>query len=624
MVLPMIVYTSGFLHAGHIRSYTNCDMLVRWLKIVGKKVMFPFGYDSHGLPTELKAIEEGKNPITWINECMEVMSSTLKRLNFDFNWEKLINTSSPDYYLLQQHMFVELYKHGFIYRARGLVNWDPVAKTTLANEQVVEGKSERTGATIELIEKEQWFLRLSTLARELHDDLQDLTGCWPDLIINAQREWIGYKNVFKWSHQLGSETCLYSETNLESYSYLMVRDNHLVDKLIEAGFEETKIKFNKRLPENEVWISKDNKEDLLSLPVNIGKPEKVEHVALRDWCISRQRSFGCVIPACYCEVCGWVVDHSLVSLSPINESEFKPLLEFKNWVKVRCPRCDSTASREVDTLDTLFDSSWYPIKYCDVLRYSNELGLHVQNDLSYLPVSYYIGGREHATGHLMYIRGMFLCLNRIFDVIPKKPVINFVMNGMITAPFYKNSRGDYVYLDKVKKKEGKYMIDDEEVFKGTVEKMSKSKKNVVRADTLLESFSSDTIRLAILSDYPIFKDYTWYADSVDKVKNSVKLFESYLRDSSKKVSNLWWWSLTSKKWEDLRERGKLINRMFSRCEMNKIIAKLHEWVHDDLSKKSWCTVTLLTLTTLMPETANSYLSNETLRSLSLLYQHGLS
>ena len=620
MVLPMVVYTSGFLHVGHVRSYANCDMLARWLRFIGKEVMFPFGYDSHGLPTELKAVEEGKNPITWTKECVRLMSNTLVQLNLSFDWERLINTSTPDYYLLQQHIFVKLYKHGFIYRALGTVNWDPVAKTTLANEQVIDGKSERTGATVELVEKEQWFLRLSDLAKELNDDLQDLVGHWPNLIINAQREWIGYEKVFEWSHKIGSDVRLYSEANLTNYSHLMVRDGILIDRLTRLGFKQERIKLNKRLSANEVWMS-EGTEESLELPAGITDSKLVEYVALRDWCISRQRSFGCIIPACFCKNCGWVVDHSLVSSSPINEREFKPIKEFKDWVVVTCPKCNSTASREVDTLDTLFDSSWYPIKYCDLLKYSDNLGLHVDTrNVGYLPVSYYVGGREHATGHLMYIRGIFLCLHKIFNVIPKRPVVNFVMNGMITAPYYKDSKGNYVYLDEVKKKGERYMIDTQEVFEGPVEKMSKSKKNVVRAETLLKHFPSDMIRLAILSDYPIGKDYTWYANSVEKVRKSVRLFDSYLSKNLGKVNNLWWWSLTADGWRNLHVRNLTINQMFAKCEMNKIIAKVHEWVHHDLAKDTWCAVTLLVLATLMPEMTHSYLSDDTLRNLSLLIQ----
>lgn len=173
MVLPMIVYTSGYFHVGHVRSYVPCLALHQWREVVGATSACPFGYDSHGLPTEVKAEQEGVDPDEWTETCIANMEATLVRMGMHFTGERM-RTSSTSYIKWQQRMFVDLFNAGLIYRQPAWVFYDPKLMTTLANEQVVGGVSERSGAAVEERLLTQWFFHTRRFAGELVDGLDGL------------------------------------------------------------------------------------------------------------------------------------------------------------------------------------------------------------------------------------------------------------------------------------------------------------------------------------------------------------------------------------------------------------------------------------------------------------------
>ncbi|RAP28749.1 leucine--tRNA ligase, partial [Candidatus Marinamargulisbacteria bacterium SCGC AG-343-D04] len=142
-VLEMFPYPSGSLHMGHVRNYVIGDALARFKRMNGFDVLYPMGFDSFGLPAENAAIKHGINPQEWTKKNIDHMITQLKRLGLSYDWNRTLSTYSSDYYKWNQWLFIQMYKKGLIYRKKGWVNWDPVDKTVLANEQVIDGKGWR-------------------------------------------------------------------------------------------------------------------------------------------------------------------------------------------------------------------------------------------------------------------------------------------------------------------------------------------------------------------------------------------------------------------------------------------------------------------------------------------------
>ena len=175
---------------GHVRNYVIGDICARYHKLKGDEVIHPMGWDAFGLPAENAAIQFGTHPRDWTLSNIENMKSQLKKLDLDLDWDREIATCDEDYYRFQQELFIDLYNHGLAYKKDALVNWDPVDQTVLANEQVIDGKGWRTGATVEQKTLSQWFFKITNYAEELLNDLDNLT-LWPEKVKVMQRNWIG-------------------------------------------------------------------------------------------------------------------------------------------------------------------------------------------------------------------------------------------------------------------------------------------------------------------------------------------------------------------------------------------------------------------------------------------------
>ena len=189
-VLEMFPYPSGRLHVGHARNYAMGDVVARFKRARGFNVLHPMGWDAFGLPAENAAAERGVDPAAWTHDNIDVMREELKRLGLSLDWSREIATCDPSYYGKQQAWFLRLWKKGLVYRKEGLVNWDPVDMTVLANEQVIDGRGWRSDAPVERRKLNQWFLRITDYADELLEGLKTLDR-WPDKVKLMQENWIG-------------------------------------------------------------------------------------------------------------------------------------------------------------------------------------------------------------------------------------------------------------------------------------------------------------------------------------------------------------------------------------------------------------------------------------------------
>jgi len=188
--LEMFPYPSGKIHMGHVRNYTIGDVLSRYKSLCNFNVLHPMGWDSFGMPAENAAKQNNIAPKSWTEKNIETMKSQLKQLGLSIDWDKEISTCSSDYYKHQQKIFLELYDKGLVYRKESYVNWDPVDKTVLANEQVIDGKGWRSGATVERKKLNQWFFKITQFSNELLEGIETLKE-WPNKVKTMQKNWIG-------------------------------------------------------------------------------------------------------------------------------------------------------------------------------------------------------------------------------------------------------------------------------------------------------------------------------------------------------------------------------------------------------------------------------------------------
>ena len=190
-VLSMLPYPSGNLHMGHIRNYTIGDVITRVKHMQGYTVIQPMGFDSFGMPAENAAIKSGVNPREWTEKNIQEMTNQLQAMGYAYDWNRTVSTHSTEYYTQEQKIFLKFFEMGLAYRKQSYVNWDPVDCTVLANEQVIDGKGWRSGATVEKKLLEQWSIKITKYAEELLEGLKELNGHWPEKVLKMQENWIG-------------------------------------------------------------------------------------------------------------------------------------------------------------------------------------------------------------------------------------------------------------------------------------------------------------------------------------------------------------------------------------------------------------------------------------------------
>ena len=616
----MFPYPSGKIHMGHVRNYTIGDVLSRYKLQKGFNVLHPMGWDSFGMPAENAAKSNNLDPKVWTKKNISVMKSQLEKLGLSIDWDREISTCSPEYYKHQQKFFLDLYDKGLVYRKENYVNWDPIDKTVLANEQVINGKGWRSGATVERKKLNQWFFNINKFSNELIDDLEKLEN-WPSKVKTIQKNWIGksfgceldfkikghqeinkikcfttrpdtlfgmsflavsidhpiadfYKNTrdfeqFKkdcsktgtteesiaQGEKLGFKTNLTAINPLDNSKEVPVYFANFV--LMDYGFGavfgcpahdqrdlDFALKYNLNIypvvkpheEENNFKIDKiaytgpgiifnskflDNlkvPEESILKTIQILEEKKIGkkkvNFRLKDWGVSRQRYWGCPIPMAYNQK-GEIIKVPLDQL-PIKLPENinlnvngNPLDHQDTWkrIKINGEEC----LLETDTLDTFVDSSWYFLRFCSPKN--NNDGFDTDDINYWMPVDQYIGGVEHAILHLLYSRFFSKALaykNDQFQIT--EPFNGLFTQGMVCHETYK-VEDKWLSPEEVTSDNGKdfYLKANlgKKVLVGPSESMSKSKKNTIDPETMIENFGADAVRFFILSDSPPEKDVQW-------------------------------------------------------------------------------------------------------------------
>jgi leucyl-tRNA synthetase len=252
----------------------------------------------------------------------------------------------------------------------------------------------------------------------------------------------------------------------------------------------------------------------------LGAGERTIIYRLRDWGVSRQRYWGCPIPVIHCPACGIVPvpDDQLPVTLPDDvtfDTPGNPLAHHPSWKHVDCPRCGGKAQRETDTLDTFFESSWYFLRYCSP---RSEKAFEPDEVAYWMAVDQYIGGVEHAVLHLLYSRFFMRALKQCGYLDIKEPFAGLFTQGMVCHQTYQDADGNWLFPEEVTLQDPDGMPRDRQgrpVTTGRLEKMSKSKKNVVGLDGIVEEYGADTARLYLLSDSPPERDLEWTDDGIE-------------------------------------------------------------------------------------------------------------
>ncbi len=614
--LEMFPYPSGRIHMGHVRNYTIGDVIARYKFLNDFNVLHPMGWDAFGLPAENASKLNNLHPKDWTNKNITIMKDQLKMLGLSIDWDYEISTCDKNYYKHQQEIFIDFYNSGLVSRKETYVNWDPVEKTVLANEQVINGKGWRSNATVQRKKLSQWFFNITKFSNELLNELDKLHG-WPEKVKLMQKNWIGKsfgceinfdivqnknkitvfttrpdtifgasflalsvdhplsksfvdKDDFKKFKEKCDKTGTTEEAlaNAEKLGYKTgLEANHpfLENKKIPIFFanfvlmdygtgalfgcpahDQRDFDFAKKYDLKITRVVSDEKGDkelqeaftgegkiinsefLNGLEINKAKERVIDTIEknrlgtrktlfrLKDWGVSRQRYWGCPIPMIYLE------DGSVV---PVDKSELpvelpedidlnsagNPLDAHPTWKNTIQKTTGKRATRETDTLDTFVDSSWYFLRFCSP-KFSKSA--FDEKEVNYwMPVDQYIGGIEHAILHLLYSRFFTKGINSFNKKINiSEPFKNLFTQGMVCHESYKDDQGNWLYPDEIEKINSQNAIkksDKSKVTIGPPESMSKSKKNTVDPEVMINQYGADAVRWFILSDSPPEKDILW-------------------------------------------------------------------------------------------------------------------
>ncbi len=248
-VLEMFPYPSGEPHMGHVKNYVIGDVVARYKHSRGFNILHPMGWDSFGLPAENAAIKNQIHPAKWTQDNIKKMKDTLLSMGISYDWRREITTSSPEYYKWTQWMFLQLFKNGFAYKKKSVVNWCPSCATVLANEQVVNGECERCGSEVTKKDLPQWFFKITDYAQRLLDDM-DILEEWPERVLAMQRNWIGRSEGAQVNFSIEGRNEIFSvfttrPDTLYGVTFFVLSPEHpIVDELVRGtSYEEDVKKF---------------------------------------------------------------------------------------------------------------------------------------------------------------------------------------------------------------------------------------------------------------------------------------------------------------------------------------------------------------------------------------------
>ncbi|HYB05922.1 MAG TPA: leucine--tRNA ligase [Methyloceanibacter sp.] len=240
-VLEMFPYPSGHIHMGHVRNYTMGDVVARYMRARGHNVLHPMGWDAFGLPAENAAIERGIHPAKWTYDNIATMRGQLKSMGLSLDWSRELATCDLDYYHQQQKLFLDLLAAGLVDRKQRKVNWDPVDRTVLANEQVIDGRGWRSGALVEQREQPEWVFKITDYAQDLLDAIRTLDR-WPEKVRLMQANWIGRSDGLLIRFELAQGTGLKDHDAIQVFttrpdtlfgaSFMAIAPDHALAKAI--------------------------------------------------------------------------------------------------------------------------------------------------------------------------------------------------------------------------------------------------------------------------------------------------------------------------------------------------------------------------------------------------------
>ena len=589
--LDMFPYPSGHgLHVGHPEGYTATDILSRMKRMQGYNVLHPMGWDAFGLPAEQYAVITGNHPDGFTRANIETFKRQLKMLGFSYDWSKEISTCDPEYYKWTQWIFIELYKKGLARLIDMPVNWCEELGTVLANDEVIDGKSERGGYPVVRKNMKQWVLDIPEYADRLIDGLNDID--WPESTKEIQRNWIG-KSIgahvdFKVNGTDKKFTVFTTRCDtLFGATYCVLSPEHeLVDLITtceqkeavnaykkeaasKSDLERTELNKektgcftgayainpvnNKLVP---IWISdyvlasygtgaimavpahdeRDyafakkfgieiiqvleggditkeaytqdgthinsgfldglNKEDAINTMINWLEEHKVGskkvNYKLREWIFARQRYWGEPIPIVHTEEGSFALSkEELPLVLPELEDYSKapgtnaPLDKATDWVNTEINGIKG--KRETSTMPGSAASSWYFMRYIDP---NNDKEFADQELLKHwLPVDLYLGGSEHAVGHLLYSRFWTKFLYDLGYSPVDEPFKKLYHQGMILGE--------------------------------NGEKMSKSRGNVVNPDDVVKQYGADALRLYEMFMGPLDASLPWSTSGLEGAKKFI-------------------------------------------------------------------------------------------------------
>lgn len=591
-ILDMFPYPSGQgLHVGHPEGYTATDILARMKRMQGYNVLHPIGWDSFGLPAEQFAIKTNQHPDVFTQQNIKNFTRQIKMLGFSYDWDKEIATSDPNYYKWTQWIFTELYKKGLAYIDYRPVNFCPALGTVLANEEVIDGKSEVGGFPVIRKPMRQWVLKITAYADELLKGLSTLD--WPLSTLEMQRNWIGRSEGAKVIFAIkGSDKTFEVFTTrvdtLFGCSYCCLAPEHpLVKEIVtsdhkkevddyitlvssKSDLDRTELNKDKtgvfsgsyainpiNNEEVPIWIAdyvlgsygsgavmavpahderdylfakkynlpikqvlqgdistsayvedgkhinssfadgmniEEAKKAILNKLIELHKGSKQVNYKLRDWLFSRQRYWGEPIPIIIKDNDELIVlDKKDLPLELPPLEEYKPsgtgespLIHAKDWVNVTLPD-GSHAKRETNTMPQWAGSCWYYIRYIDPHN-NDEIGDPKLLE-HWLPVDLYVGGAEHAVLHLLYARFWNKFLYDLGIVKTPEPFKKLFHQGMILGE--------------------------------NMEKMSKSRGNVVNPDDVVLAYGADTLRLYEMFMGPLEASLPWSNKGLEGAKRYV-------------------------------------------------------------------------------------------------------
>ncbi len=640
--LDMFPYPSAAgLHVGHPEGYTATDIVSRWKRAKGFNVLHPMGWDAFGLPAEQYAIQTNTHPAVTTAQNVATFRRQLQRLGFSYDWSREISTADPRYFRWTQWIWKQLHARGLAYESNAPVWWCAALGTVLANDEVVNGKSERGDHACERRPLRQWLLKITEYAERL---LADLDGVdWTESLKTMQREWIGKSEgaeiefdvagvpgtrirvfttrpdtlfgasflVLSPEHPLVAPiTTPAQRGHVEAYQQAAASKSELErtdlakDKtgvwtgafahhpLFAAGDPRGRIpvwiadyvivtygtgaimavpagderdfafarKFGLPIPgifapstgdaardaaiaageqccTGDVPFGPQNDNGELSLAglgmaaakravidwlVATGRGEPKVTYKLRDWLFSRQRYWGEPFPVLHTQDGVELVPDEQLPVELPHMDDFEPggtpespLIRARQWVEVHDAK-GRPAQREINTMPGAAGSSWYFLRFCDPHN-DREFCSKAASDY-WLPVDLYVGGTEHAVGHLLYSRFWTKVLHDQGLVRVKEPFARLYNQGMIQAFAYEDARGAIV-----PKKDTVELGDDvvhavtREKLKAIVTKMSKRYGNVVNPDEVVAEYGADTLRLYEMYMGPLADSKPWNPKDVPGV-----------------------------------------------------------------------------------------------------------